>query len=354
MPPRAPKVSVYERSDGRFSVRWREHGRQREDRGYDTEEAAEDAAYLVRQRLRTGLPGVRESLTVRELIAAWWDGYVTAGTLGRATRANYKTATDRVLATLGDADATRLTTPSLITWAQDLDASLSSPRLVNECLKVLSSAYQRSIEWGQLDPPNPVRAVPKRKEAPRSVIIPTRSEAARVGITAPTLQHRCHLLIAGYVGLRPGEQIALQWRHIRETTARVEQSMDLKGRFVSTKTDKPRDVPISPSVRVMLKQWHDETRFGKAKDPVFPSLHGQHLHASNWRRNVWYPWREDAGVPHLQWRTFRHYYASELAANGATIMQASRWMGHGSIRTTIDRYGFLFDEDADRVMQRLG
>lgn len=349
---RQPRASTYERQDGRYSVRWREHGRQREERGY-TEDQAETRAFQITQRLRSGLPGIRERFPITDLIAAWWEGYVTAGSLSEATRTNYRTATRRVLESLGQADAQTISTPSLIAWAEDLDASLN-PRLVNECLKVLSSAYQRGIEWGTVEPPNPVRSVPRRKEPPASVTIPTRAEATALGITAPTLRDRTRLVVAAYVGLRPGEQLGLEWRHIREGTIRVEQSVNLRGHVGPTKTGKPRSVPMPPSVEALLLEWANQTLHPKQRDPVFPSKRGTRLTPSPWRRDVWYPWRTRAEVEHLQWRTLRHYYASELAANGATIMQASRWMGHGTIRTTIDRYGFLFDEDAERVMLRLG
>lgn len=348
---RSPNVSVYERKPGQFSVRWREHGKQREERGYTTDAEAHDRATQIRQRLRTGLPGAREPLPVSTLIQQWWDGYVTAGSLGAASRANYRTAARRVLDTIGDADTTTLSTPSLIAWANDLDSILGSPRLVNECLKVLSSAYQRGVEWGTVDT-NPVRAVPRRKEPPASVVIPTRAEAAALGITAPTLRERTRLLVAAYTGLRPGEQLALEWRHILEKGIRVEQAMDLRGRIVSTKTGKPRTVPAPAPVLAMLAQLHRETNYPGRRQPVFAGIHGQPLRDSNWRRDHWYPWRQEAGID-LHWRTLRHFYASELASHGATIMQCSRWMGHGTIRTTIDRYAHLFDEDAERVMDRL-
>jgi integrase len=353
VPPKRPTVRCYERppGSGRWSVRWREGGRQREERGYESADAAEDRADEIRKRIRQGLPGVREPLTVRELIAQWWDGYVAHRS--EATQANYRTSARRVLATLGSENAASLTTPRLIAWADELDGELRNPRLVNECLKVLSGAMQRGVEWGSVES-NPVRAVPKRKEPPRSVVIPTREEVARLAIKAPSMLARVRLATASFGGLRPGEQLALEWRHVRGDSLRVEQAVNLRGRVGPTKTGKARDVPIPPGVAGLLEEWRRETRYSALGKPVFPSARGTRYSATPWRRDVWNPWRVDAGVEHLQWRTLRHYYASELAAAGATILQASRWMGHGSIRTTMDRYASLFDEDAARVMTRLG
>lgn len=197
--------------------------------------------------------------------------------------------------------------------------------------------------------------VPKRTEPPSSVHFPTREEVALLGITAPSESDRVRLLIAAYCGLRPGEQTALQWRHYNADSGmlRIEQAMDLRGRIKSTKTGKSRSVPMPLSVIEAVERWRASTRFARPADPVICTITGQHVRDSNWRDRTYYEWRSEAGVG-LQWRNLRHYYASELAASGATIMQCSRWMGHGSIRTTIDRYAALFDEDADRVMIRLG
>lgn len=270
-----------------------------------------------------------------------------------ATIANYQTHARRVLETLGAEDAASLTTPRLIAWADDLAADLRNPRLVNECLKVLGGAMQRGVEWGSIEV-NTARAVPKRPEPPRSVVIPTREEAARLGMTAPSMLARTRLVVAAFVGLRPGEQLALEWRHVQPGMLRVERAVNLRGRLGPTKTGKPRSVPMPPSVEGLLEEWRRETRYPALGRPVFPSSRGTRFSASPWRRDVWNPWRAAAGVEHIQWRTLRHYYASELAAAGATILQASRWMGHGSIRTTMDRYAHLFDEDAARVMRLLG
>lgn len=350
---RGTSVSVAERpaGSGRWSVRWREHGKQREERGHASKGEAEDRASQIRARLRSGLPGRREALTVRQLIAHWWDGYLP--TKSDATRTNYRTSVARILSTIGDADATTLATPSLIAWSDDLDTMLGSGRLVNECLKVLSSAYQRGVEWGTVES-NPVRAVPRRPEPATNVVIPTREEAARLGITAPGMRDRARLCVAAYAGLRPGEQVALEWRHIGDGYVRVQQAVNLRGTVGPTKTGKPRVVPIPPSLEELLERWRRESPHSRPGDPVFPSKRGTRLSATPWRRDVWNTWREEAGVPHIQWRTLRHYYASQVAASGGTILQCSRWMGHGTIRTTMDRYSQLFDEDAERVMLTLG
>ncbi|MCW2924392.1 MAG: putative integrase [Thermoleophilia bacterium] len=349
--PRVPSVTITERTPGKWSVRWREHGRQREERGHATEAEAERRRFEIEARLRSGLPGVRAAVSVRELTLRWWDDYVL--TLDASTRTNYQTPARRIFESIGETDASTLSTPSLIAWRDDLAAYLT-PRLVNDCLKILSSVYQRALEWGTVEA-NPVRAVPRLTEPATSIVVPTREHAAAVGITAPTLTARARLVVAATVGLRPGEQLALEWRHVHDETIRVEQSLKMNGRIGATKTrNSNRTVPIASAARSVLDELQRATRHHRSTDPVFATPHGVFLNPSRFRIDIWYPWRIEAGVPNLDWGAWRHYYAAACASAGASLLQCSRWMGHSSIATTAKHYAYLFDEDAHAVMERIG
>lgn len=348
--PRIPRISIDQRPDGSYRVRWREHGRQKQDGGHTTIEEAEAVRFSIEARFRAGLPGARDRFTIRELITRWWDDYVL--TLDYSTRATYKTSARRVLDTIGDADANRLTTPLLIAWRDELQLQITNG-LVNDALKVLSSAYQRGVEWGLVEA-NPVRGVPRLPEPPRNIVIPTREEVIRLGITCPDTMARARFLIAACVGLRPAEQLALQWRHIHDRTIRVERALKPDGSIGPTKTKTDRSVPMPPSVIEALTRWRNESEHSRSHHPVFPSPRGSYLNPSRFRTRVWYPWREQADAEHLDWKTLRHYYASWIASFGGTITQLSRWMGHANFSTTANRYIHLFDDDAWGVMERMG
>jgi hypothetical protein len=73
MSARRPKVRTYERAPGKWSVIWRELGRQLEERGYESEDEASDRADEIRQRLRTGLPGARQHRTIDKHYAYLFD-----------------------------------------------------------------------------------------------------------------------------------------------------------------------------------------------------------------------------------------------------------------------------------------
>ncbi|WSX28181.1 tyrosine-type recombinase/integrase [Streptomyces sp. NBC_00984] len=54
-------------------------------------------------------------------------------------------------------------------------------------------------------------------------------------------------------------------------------------------------------------------------------------------------------------RSLRHLFSSTALASGVPIPEVSRWLGHRSVKATVDIYGYLLPSAWDRcreVMQR--
>lgn len=344
MPP-TPRVSIYKRGESRYSVRWRENGTQHEERGYATETAAEDRAHEIRGRLRHGVPRVRQIRLVGELAARWWDEYATER-VEASTRVAYKTAMRRILETIGEWDALTITKPDIIQWHQNLDMS---NRAANITLTALSSIFQRHVEWGVLET-NPCHGVKKFREQRQPAEIPTSTDVIRLALTAPSERERGMLLIACYCGLRQGELLALHVGDLQHGRLRVNAALGPNRSRKATKTHSGRMVPVPKPVYEWLEAY---TTGRPSTEPLFPhNKQGDYIERSQWRRSVYVPWAEKAGVSVL-WRHLRHYYASSLASVGVSVLACSRWMGHSTISTTMDKYGFLFDEDENRAMEAL-
>ena len=62
---------------------------------------------------------------------------------------------------------------------------------------------------------------------------------------------------------------------------------------------------------------------------------------------------EKAGLPYIRIHDFRHSHASNLIEAGVNIYKISKRLGHSSIRTTIDRYGHLIDEDGHEILNAI-
>ena len=57
---------------------------------------------------------------------------------------------------------------------------------------------------------------------------------------------------------------------------------------------------------------------------------------------VWSPIAERAGMKGTRFHDLRHFFASQLIANGETAAYVRDQMGHSSIKVTFDTYGHLF------------
>jgi integrase len=86
---------------------------------------------------------------------------------------------------------------------------------------------------------------------------------------------------------------------------------------------------------------------------VFPAPEGGYLHLENFRKRVWLPAVEEAGVAPLRVHDLRHTCASLAIAAGADVKVLQRMLGHASAALTLDRYGHLMPGQAESVAERL-
>jgi integrase len=73
----------------------------------------------------------------------------------------------------------------------------------------------------------------------------------------------------------------------------------------------------------------------------------------NWRRRVFDPALQRAGLGDLTPHELRHTAASLAVAAGANVKAVQRMLGHASAAMTLDVYSGLFDGDLDAVADRL-
>ncbi len=88
-------------------------------------------------------------------------------------------------------------------------------------------------------------------------------------------------------------------------------------------------------------------RCTKADTLLFNSPGGAALHYTNWRRRVWNPACERAGVPGLRFHDLRSLAATTLIAAGVDVKTAQSRLGHSSSKVTLDLYARA-TVDADR------
>jgi integrase len=332
-----------------WRIRWREAGRNRA-RTFDRKGDAVRFETDVRRRQQTGdlprLDGGRETLAA--FGEAWWTTYALPN-LAPKTRRIYADLWDRhVLPRLGGIELRELTPEIVASFRADLSAAGVGDPTVRKTLAFVQGVLQRAVEWRRIDS-NPAKAVRKPPQR-RTRVIDLPSAAAvehmRAALRAQKrLRDATLISLLAYAGLRPGEALALEWRHVRERTILVEQAVAL-GEVKVTKTGQTRTVRLLPPLAADLAEWRLASRRPGPKALVFPGPTGDawtDTSYRNWRRRIFGPAAKAAGLDASRPYFLRHLFCSLLLAEGASVVEVARQAGH-SPTMTLSTYGHVIEE----------
>ena len=151
--------------------------------------------------------------------------------------------------------------------------------------------------------------------------------------------------VLAYAGLRPGEALALEWRHIGERTILVEGAVAL-GAVKETKTRQTRSVRLLAPLASDLAEWRLASGRPDERTLVFPGAEGQPWfdHAwRNWRKRVYAPVATAAQLDGSRPYDLRHAFCSLLIAEGQSIVEIAQHAGH-SPAMTLATYAHVIDE----------
>ena len=231
-----------------WRVRWRdEQGRNRSKvlgRKRDAEAFDAEVRRLKRTRELGHLDAGKQTLA--EFGEEWWRLHAGPN-LAATTRETYAAMWDtHVLPRLGGLSLRALDGERLREFRADLEADGVGPASVRKTLTLLHGVLQRAVEWGRI-PSNPASMV--RKPAPkRQLAISPLPPAVVERLRAQLLQRGCQrdatlVSVLAYAGLRPGEALALSWRHVGRNALLVDGAVSL-GEIGNTKTGRSRTVPL--------------------------------------------------------------------------------------------------------------
>jgi len=279
-----------------------------------------------------------------------------------------------VMAQLGDAPASRVSTRQVSALMRELQDSGVSPRTVNKHRQVLSAIfnYGRREDTFAL-PANPVSATTKRREPPPAVLdfyepgeVEVLAQAAAAGahrgpqpadLGPDEIEWRARedaqdaelFRLAAFTGLRLGELLALRWEDAdldgRRLIVHRAVSAGVEG---PTKSWQARFVPMADPAAAALERLRAREHYTQRDDYVFCSRLGRRLDASAVRRRFKRA-RDAAGLRPLRFHGLRHG-AGSLVARHADARFVQQFLGHSRITTT-ERYmhAKARPEDVERV-----
>jgi integrase len=274
----------------------------------------------------------RGRVTVSEYAADWLR---TRPALGRRTRETYETQLRlHVLPQLGAVSLARLTPQGVRKWHAELSVRLG-PNMVSKCYRLLRSILATAVS-DELIVRNPCRiegaGVERSSERPTASV----SQVWALADAAPQ-RYRSFILLAGFCGLRIGELLGLQRRHVNllHGELRIEQQeQQLRtGELILTPPKSragERTISLPPVLVPELERHLAVFSAGEPNARVFTGDKGGPLRRHVWQK-VWSRCRHDVGLPDgFRFHDLRHTANTLAAMTGASTRELMHRMGHSS------------------------
>lgn len=297
--------------------------------------------------------------TVTEFIARWLQ-HVKAER-SPATYTDYELSTRLyVVPFLGSIPVSDLDADQLQTWLAVLHDEGHSANTRQRGFRTLRAALSHACRLG-LRGDNPCKALqnPTVDRDERPVLSVEQCQ----DLFRECAEHRLGELITIGVltGLRKRELFALEWGDVNlsECVLTVRRSLEELGGRLRAKTPKSksgrRSVMLGEqAVAAFRERQRKAQREGHGSPIIFSDTTGGYLRGSNFDRRVWYPIREDAGIPKtVTFHDLRHTAASLLIRSGADIVTVQKRLGHAKASTTLDIYSHLMDDAQADAVERL-
>jgi integrase len=356
-----PQIEVrrYPLTDGTvtetYSVRYYDaFGRRRRKTCATPEEADFERARVVLETSRNG--GVAAAGSPQEgglTVAQFWMSWIADARtrLQRTTVKEYERVfRTRLEPRFGALQLDGIKPRMVSQWRAELIDGGTGPEAVRRAMTLLQAMYSVAIEWGEANA-NPVSVVRKPRQGRRRAVWPItpegiealRREIGRDG----DLRSATIVSVLAYAGLRPGEALGLELRHIRERTILVEQAVS-DGDLKSQKTGRIyRTVDLLGPLASDLAEWSAAVSLTDPDALLFPRADGRPWRTddwNNWRNRHFFPAAMAAGLGHPRPYDLRHSFASLLIREQKTsIVELADQLGHAPTMT-LNTYAHVFAE----------
>ena len=297
------------------------------------------------QRIREASPMKikAEALTLGYFVEAYWRPYLDRNNVKPSTRRSYESALEcHVLPGLGNL---QLVDVAPLHIEEVLQASLKrglAPKTVRNLVGLLQGIFSLAAD-DDLIAKSPIRDKHKPAVLRRDKPVWTAKQLKAIVEAVPG-QYRPLFVCIMLTGIRLGELLGLQWKHVdfQGRKLRIEQSF-WRGQLVTPKTPgSVGKVPFGDVLAAVLSGHMKNSCYVGPNDFVFLKPDGSRFDPDVLRRDVLYPTLDRLGIPRdsrsAGFHTFRHSAATILNEQTGNLKLAQRFLRHSNLSTTADIY----------------
>ena len=245
-----------------------------------------------------------------------------------------------VLTQFGTATLSGIAPDDVRAWVSELTAAGYAASTVAKAYQLLSIVMRAAVNDGLLaaSPCRGVKLPRLEGDAPRTL---TAEEVHRLA-DAIDPHHRVLILAAAFTGLRFGELAALRVANLDFLRSRLTVRHTLS-KVRGVIIEGPPKTKASLRTLTLSASLVDELarHLAGSTDPdryVFPAPYSGPLRRSNFRRRVWLPAVEAAGLEGFTFHGLRHTAATLMVSSGVHPRVIAARLGHSSVRTVLDVY----------------
>ncbi len=364
--------TVVKRKDGRYQASFYvadEYGIKKRKSVYGrTEEEA-------REKMENILEGIEEEKEVwenpsrmkyKQWIERWMADYKYY--LKPSTRENYQYMIDgHILSTIGEKPIKRIKTQDIQRLISN-KAKVLSPRTVKLIYTIINDSLKQA-KYAKVINDNPAENVKLPKQEQKEIKYLNQDDIKKLLEEAKKSKHYTAILFALFTGIRRGELLALEWKHIdfKNNTITIEQALtktQANGLVIDspkTKNSK-RTITVNEGLMKELKKhsWKQKEykdklgdAYYKKHDLVFCKEDGTPLCPVAFSR-TFKRLTERAGIEDFSLHGLRHTAATMLLEKGIDLKTVSATLGHAHIGITGDIYAHVTSKMQERAATVLG
>lgn len=352
---------VYEKSPGRWAVRWREGGRRRFKGGFLSKPLADAFLLSLRVEIQRGAAGLPADPTRLPTLQVEWDRWIERRKRTHRDAVNDRSRWKRHLGpSFGRLRAPEVTPARIRLFVEGRLAAGLNPATVGACVRLLSTFFsdlvERPRETGATS--NPVRSVTratrrlyKATHRPEDTpFLPTLLDVRRVHAKLEDPAATA-FAVGAFAGLRTGEVLALEWSAVDLDARQIRVVQSVRNsRLTLPKDGETRTVPILDALAPVLARYKLKTG---GQGFLFPATQpGRRAGRNGTRARFMRPGTLhdalaaalDPKLPAVTWyQATRHTFASQWVISGGSMERLALILGHSSTEVT-RRYAHLRPE----------